>query len=70
LDKKEHLIKVKAIHKEDLKNGFGTVYLLYAIEKKYPNAKYEWIEQEYYMTNFVGFIDLIRSHKLMLGVQR
>jgi integron integrase len=39
---KEHMNKVKAIHEEDLKNGFGTVYLPYAIEKKYPNAKYEW----------------------------
>ena len=39
---KEHLIKVKAIHEEDLKNGFGTVYLPYAIERKYPNAKSEW----------------------------
>ena len=24
-----------------MKNGFGTVYLPYAIEQKYPNAKYE-----------------------------
>jgi len=39
---KEHLIKVKKIHEKDLKNGFGSVYLPYAIEKKYPNAKYEW----------------------------
>jgi len=39
---KEHLIKVKAIHEEDLKNGFGTVYLPYAIERKYPKAKSEW----------------------------
>jgi len=39
---KEHLIKVKAIHEEDLKNGFGIVYLPYAIERKYPNAKSEW----------------------------
>lgn len=26
---------------EDLKVYFGTVYLLYAMGKKYPNAKYE-----------------------------
>ena len=39
---KEHLIKVKAIHEKDLKNRFGTVYLHYAIERKYPNAKSEW----------------------------
>jgi len=42
---KEHLIKVKAIHEEDLKNGFGTVYLPYAIERKYPKAKSEWGRQ-------------------------
>jgi len=36
------LIKKKKIHEEDLKNGFGIVYLPYAIERKYPNAKYEW----------------------------
>ena len=39
---KGHLIKVKAIHEKDLKNRFGTVYLHYAIERKYPNAKSEW----------------------------
>ena len=39
---KEHLNKVKKIHIEDLKNGFGSVYLPYAIEGKYPNAKYDW----------------------------
>jgi hypothetical protein len=45
LDKKEHLIKVKAIHKEDLKKGFGIVYLPYAIENKYPNAKYNGLSR-------------------------
>ena len=25
-----------------MKNGYGMVYLLYAIERKYPNAMYEW----------------------------
>ena len=39
---KEHLDKVKIIQEKDLKDGFGTVYLPYAIERKYPNAKYEW----------------------------
>ena len=39
---KENLTKVKTLHEEDLKNGFGTVYLPYSIERKYSNAKYEW----------------------------
>jgi len=42
---KNHLQKVKKIHEDDLKNGFGTVYLPYAIERKYINAKYEWAWQ-------------------------
>ena len=37
-----HLEKVKAIHKEDLKAGFGKVYLPFAIERKYPNVASEW----------------------------
>ncbi len=30
---------------KDLKNGYGTVYLPYAIERKYSNAKYDWFWQ-------------------------
>jgi len=39
---KRHLKKVKEIHEKDLGNGYGTVYLPYAIERKYSNAKYDW----------------------------
>jgi len=39
---KEHLIKVERLHKKDLKNGYGRVYLPYALEKKYPNAATEF----------------------------
>ena len=42
------MIKVKAIHEEDLKNGFGALYLPYAIEKKYPNAKFGWNWQYFF----------------------
>jgi integron integrase len=37
-----HLPKVKALHDSDLQDGFGEVYLPYALEKKYPNANREW----------------------------
>jgi integron integrase len=37
-----HLNKVKAVHEEDLKEGFGQVYLPFALEKKYVNASREW----------------------------
>lgn len=33
--------KVKAIHRKDIENGFGSVYVPYALERKYPKAKYE-----------------------------
>jgi len=41
----EHLRRVKQIHQKDLKDGFGTVYLPGALEKKYPNAAREWAWQ-------------------------
>lgn len=39
---KDHLRKIKTIHENDLKNGFGEVYLPYALERKYKNAAKEW----------------------------
>ncbi len=38
----EHLIKAKALHEKDLAEGFGTVFLPHALDKKYPNANKEW----------------------------
>ena len=38
----EHLKRVKMMHEEDLANGYGHVYLPYALERKYPNASREW----------------------------
>ena len=37
-----HLQKVKALHDDDLAQGFGEVYLPFALERKYPNAAREW----------------------------
>jgi integron integrase len=42
---KDHLEKVKALHEQDLKEGFGKVYLPFALEKKYPNANIQWAWQ-------------------------
>jgi len=39
---KAHLVKVQALHDEDLAQGLGEVYLPFALEKKYPNAGREW----------------------------
>jgi len=33
--------EVARIHQKDLSNGYGTVYMPYAFERKYPNAKTE-----------------------------
>ena len=39
---RDHLAKVRAVHEQDLHDGFGSVYLPYALERKYPNANKEW----------------------------
>ena len=39
---RRHMSKVKALHKAELEEGFGEVYLPFALEKKYRNASREW----------------------------
>ena len=39
---KNHLKSVKRLHEEDLRKGFGAVYLPGALAHKYPNAPKEW----------------------------
>lgn len=41
----EHLQRVQLIHRQDLRAGYGSVYLPYALDRKYPNASKEWIWQ-------------------------
>jgi integron integrase len=41
----QHLYWVKHLHQNDLEQGYGSVYLPYALERKYPNAEREWIWQ-------------------------
>ena len=50
---KAHLVRVKALHDEDLADGFGDVELPDAISRKYPRAPYEW-----------GWKFIFPSHKL------
>ena len=42
---RNHLVRVKELHKQDLDNGYGDVYLPYALHRKYPNADKEWYWQ-------------------------
>jgi integron integrase len=40
-----HLQIVKRLHQQDLEKGYGSVYLPFALERKYKNANREWIWQ-------------------------
>jgi integron integrase len=42
---KDHLVKVKNLHEKDLSEGTGSVYMPYALERKYPNASKEFAWQ-------------------------
>jgi integron integrase len=42
---KHQLEKAKAIHQQDLNKGLGSVYLPFALERKYPQADRQWIWQ-------------------------
>jgi integron integrase len=37
-----HIDGVKLLHEEDLAQGYGDVYLPYALERKYPSANRQW----------------------------
>ncbi len=41
----EQLQLTKRIHEQDLRQGYGAVYLPYALERKFPTANREWIWQ-------------------------
>jgi len=40
-----HLQGVRQLHQQDLAQGYGSVYLPFALERKYPRAEREWIWQ-------------------------
>ena len=39
---KRHLARIKSLHESELRLGFGSVYLPYALERKYKNADRSW----------------------------
>jgi integron integrase len=45
LSLRAHLARVKALHEDDLREGFGEVYLPFALARKYPHAAREWAWQ-------------------------
>ena len=42
---RRHLLRIKAQHEQDLEDGFGTVYLPFALSRKSPNTAREWAWQ-------------------------
>lgn len=42
---REHLERVRELHRQDLAAGWGAVHLPYALEKKYPGAAHDWAWQ-------------------------
>ncbi|MBE9137616.1 integron integrase [Nodosilinea sp. LEGE 07088] len=41
----DHLVGIRRQHQQDLGRGFGSVFLPFALERKYPNANRDWIWQ-------------------------
>jgi integron integrase len=42
---RDHLVRVRRQHEQDLGRGFGAVPLPYALNRKYPNADRDWVWQ-------------------------
>jgi integron integrase len=42
---REHLARTRAIHQKDLTAGFGTVFMPFGLDKKFPEAHKQWIWQ-------------------------
>ena len=42
-DLARHIARVKLLHQHDLREGYGEVYLPYALARKYPRAGREWL---------------------------
>ena len=61
------LVTAKQLHEQDLVDGYGTVYLPYALEWKYPHANKEWIWQYVFpatQRSQAPRSDVIRRHHL------
>jgi len=71
---KKQLINARELHNKDIAEGFGAVYLPYALNRKYPNADKEWGWQ-YVFPSFKRSVDPRsgverRHHVDEKGVQR
>jgi len=71
---RRHLARVKLQHEEDLHSGHGSVYLPFALERKYPNAAREWVWQYVFSASKISLDprtgSLRRHHASEDGLQR
>jgi site-specific recombinase XerD len=54
-------------HQQDLEKGYGSVYLPFALERKYPHAEYEWMWQYVFPSERISKdprCDVVRRHHL------
>ena len=68
---KHHILHVKELHEQDLKEGFGRVYLPKALDRKYPNAAADWRWQYVFPAGSRGTdprTNAIRRHHLHASV--
>jgi integron integrase len=69
-----HINRVKELHDEDLKNGYGEVYLPGALGRKYPGAAKEFGWQYVFPSKKLSkdpYTDIIRRHHVMeSGLQK
>jgi integron integrase len=63
----EHLHHVKVLHENDVAKGYGSVYLPYALERKYPKAAWQFIWQYVFPTKTLSkdpITGMIRRHHI------
>jgi integron integrase len=69
-----HLLKVRELHENDLAQGFGAVFMPFALERKYPAAAKEWIWQYVFPTTKLSTDPrtkkVRRHHVLEQSIQR
>jgi len=68
---KQHLLRVKALHERDLREGFGEVYLPHALARKFPQASRDWVWQYVFPSGKLSkdpLSDYIRRHHVTESV--
>src|SRR6266404_8342130 len=66
-----HLVRIKAQYEQDLEDGFGRVYLPFALSRKYPNAAKQWSWQYVFPSSRISIdprSDKKRRHHMAEGI--